>query len=61
MVADNEDCIVIEQTYTTVDNYYNNPFRVLANQPNFNWHLENIKNYLNITPEVPNPIEGKEA
>ncbi len=42
------DCIVIEQDENGF-NCYDNPFGVLSNAPNFKWHLENVKNYLNLS------------
>lgn len=36
---------------------YDNPISVLTNSPPFDWHLANLPNYLNISPENPNPVE----
>ncbi|MFH4909910.1 choloylglycine hydrolase family protein [Staphylococcus cohnii] len=30
-----------------------NPVAVLTNNPDLNWHYENLKNYINITPQKP--------
>lgn len=41
--------IVIEFTGGTVQ-VYDNPLAILTNAPNFPWHLENIRNYVGLTP-----------
>lgn len=52
MVSDKEDCIVIEQTKEGLK-IYSNPVGVLTNNPPFFYHLTNLNNYLNITPNYP--------
>ncbi|MFW0185382.1 choloylglycine hydrolase [Rothia sp. CCM 9418] len=52
MVSDSQKSIVIEST-TEGLKFYDNPFGVLTNNPPFPYHLENIKNYINLTPEWP--------
>jgi len=34
-----------------------NPNAVLTNAPTFDWHLTNLRNYLNISPSNPKPVE----
>lgn len=34
---------------------YDNPIGVITNSPNFDWHLTNIRNYLNLSPVNPAP------
>lgn len=41
--------ITIENTRRGTE-IYNNPIGVLANSPNFTWHLTNLRNYINISP-----------
>jgi choloylglycine hydrolase len=36
---------------------YDNPVGVCTNLPEFPWHLTNIRNYINITPENPQPMD----
>lgn len=43
-------CITIEQTQKGLEIFYN-PIRVLSNSPNFEWHMTNLKNYFNLSPE----------
>ena len=51
-VADQNETIVIEQTSDGL-NVYDNPFRLLTNNPPFPYHLENINNYMNLTANEP--------
>ena len=51
MISDEKGCLVIEQTKEGL-NVYSNPIRVLTNNPPFPYHLENIKNYINLTPGI---------
>lgn len=49
MISDGQESIVIEQMKDGVK-LYDNPIGVLTNNPPFNYHLENINNYINLTP-----------
>ena len=40
---------------------YHDDFDVLANQPTFAYHAENVRSYLNCSPEVVGPIRWREA
>ncbi len=42
-------CAVIESTTKGVE-LYNNPIGVMANSPDFNWHLTNLRNFMMTTP-----------
>ncbi|WP_432798633.1 linear amide C-N hydrolase [Poriferisphaera sp. WC338] len=46
--------IVIEYTTEGLNIYDNTP-RVLTNSPPFPWHLDNLQNYLNLSPNNPAP------
>lgn len=48
MISDKKECIVIEQTKEELK-VYENKVGVLTNNPPFNYHLENINNYINLT------------
>jgi penicillin V amidase len=41
-------CVVIEQTKSGL-NVYNNPIGVMANSPDFMWHMTNLRNYMEIS------------
>lgn len=43
-------CITIEKTKKGLE-VFNNPLKVLSNSPNFEWHMTNLRNYLNVSPE----------
>ena len=50
MLADAAQCLVIEQMADGL-HLYDNPIGVLANNPPFPFHRENIRQYLNVTAE----------
>lgn len=52
ILADNIECITIESTAKGLT-VYNNPIGVLTNNPCFDYHLQNLSNYLNITSQYP--------
>lgn len=52
MVSDSNTSIVIEPESDGV-RIYDNPVGVLTNNPPFPFHLDNLKNYLNLTSEEP--------
>ena len=41
-------CVVIEQTMTGLE-IINNPIGVMANSPDFNWHMTNLRNYMDVS------------
>ena len=49
MISDESECIVIEQMEDGLK-VYNNPIDVLTNNPPFEYHLNNINNYSNLSP-----------
>jgi len=50
MILDKKESIVLEQTKEGLK-IYDNPIGVLTNSPPFSYHLTNLNNYLNLTPE----------
>ncbi len=42
-------CVVIEGTERGLE-VINNPIGVMANSPDFRWHMTNLRNYMNVTP-----------
>lgn len=42
-------CVVIEPTDEGIK-LINNPIGVMANSPDFNWHMTNLKNYTGVSP-----------
>ena len=55
IVGDATQSIVVEYTEAGMQ-VFDNDLDVLANQPGFAWHAENVRNYLNVTPDVPGPL-----
>lgn len=51
MVADASGSLVVESTAAGLE-VFRDPADVLTNQPGFAWHMENLRNYLNVTPEM---------
>lgn len=52
MIADKEKSIVLEQTKNGLK-IYDNPVGILTNSPDFDFHITNLSNYLNITSKEP--------
>lgn len=59
MADESGDCAVIEQTDRGLQ-LFDNPLGVLANSPDFIWHMTNLRNYMNLSPEqVPSARWGE--
>lgn len=52
MIADRDECIVVEPMKDGV-RIYDNPIKVLTNNPPFPYHLFHLNNYINITKKEP--------
>ena len=52
MIADKRRSIVVEYTKRGMEIFHNN-VDVLTNQPGYDWHHENLRNYLHLTDEMP--------
>lgn len=50
IISDANDCIVVEQTKAKGLVIYDNFVGILTNNPEFDWHLTNLNNYLNLSP-----------
>ncbi len=48
-------CIVIEFIKGKM-NVHDNPLGVLTNSPTFDWHITNLRNYINLTPTAIPPV-----
>ena len=57
IVADKERSIVIEQDERNGYRVYKNDFDVLTNQPTFDWHTQNLRNYININHDWHEPVK----
>ena len=56
IIADANRAIVVEHTATGM-HVFDDDVDVLANQPGFEWHHENLRNYLNTGPEFPEALQ----
>lgn len=45
----NGACVVIESTQNGLE-LFNNPIGVMANSPDFQWHMTNLRNYMQTSP-----------
>lgn len=52
MISDGTECIILEQTEEGLK-VYDNPVGILTNNPPFSYHLDNLNNYMNLTPCCP--------
>jgi choloylglycine hydrolase len=52
IIGDDTRAIVVEQTADGMQ-VFDDDVDVLANQPGFAWHHENLRNYLNVAPDFP--------
>ncbi len=52
MISDDTECIIVEQMQDGLK-IYDNPMGILTNNPPFGFHLENLNNYMNLTPDCP--------
>lgn len=55
LIADGKKSIVVEYTEKGME-IFNNPADVLANQPGYAWHRENLRNYLNLDSAMPESV-----
>jgi len=49
-IGDNKGKVLIVEYINGTRYEYDNPVGVLTNSPSFNWHLENLSNYVNLSP-----------
>ncbi len=52
MISDDTECIIVEQMQDGLK-IYDNPMGILTNNPPFGFHLANLNNYMNLTPDCP--------
>jgi choloylglycine hydrolase len=52
----NGKSIVVEYAYGKL-NVYDNMVGVLTNSPTYEWHIQNLRNYVNLTPENAKPVK----
>ena len=60
IIGDAKRSIVVEYTANGME-VFKNDVDVLTNQPGYAWHKENLRNYLNLFPQMPKEIKWREA
>lgn len=60
LIGDKTRSIVVEYTASGLE-IHDNPPDVLTNQPGYNWHQENLRNYMNLFPVMPKDIKWQNA
>lgn len=60
IIGDSKRSIVVEYTKNGMEIHHND-VDVLTNQPGYGWHLENLRNYLNLNPEMPSEVDWRNA
>ena len=60
MIGDAKRSIVVEYTENGME-IYENDVDVLTNQPGYGWHQENLRNYMNLFPQMPKEVKWDKA
>lgn len=60
LIGDAKRSIVVEYTTNGME-IFENDVDILTNQPGYGWHKENLRNYMNLFPQMPKKVKwGKE-
>ena len=60
LIGDSERSIVVEYTVAGME-VFENDVDVLTNQPGYDWHKENLRNYMNLLPLMPKEVKWAKA
>lgn len=60
LIGDGKQSIVVEYTAAGME-IYDNVVDILTNQPGYGWHKENLRNYMNLFPQMPKEVKWREA
>ncbi|WAP51473.1 choloylglycine hydrolase [Arthrobacter sp. ATA002] len=60
LIGDSQRAIVVEYTSAGMQVFHDD-VDVLANQPGFSWHHENLRNYMNTSPDFPEEVVLNQA
>lgn len=60
LIGDSKRSIVVEYTSSGME-IYENDFDVLTNQPGYEWHKENMRNYMNLFSMMPKGVKWNKA
>ena len=56
LIGDSKRSIVVEYTTNGME-IYKNDVDILTNQPGYGWHKENLRNYMNLFPQMPKEVK----
>lgn len=60
IIGDKERSIVVEYTENGME-VFKNDVDILTNQPGYGWHKENLRNYMNLFPQMPKEVKWRDA
>ncbi|MBQ3445862.1 choloylglycine hydrolase [Candidatus Saccharibacteria bacterium] len=60
IIGDGKRSIVVEYTDKGME-IFNNDVDILTNQPGYGWHKENLRNYMNLFPQMPKEVTWNKA
>ena len=60
IIGDAKRSIVVEYTANGME-IFKNDVDILTNQPGYAWHQENLRNYMNLFPEMPKEVKWSKA
>ena len=60
IIGDAKRSIVVEYTANGME-IFKNDVDILTNQPGYAWHQENLRNYMNLFPEMPKEVKWRKA
>lgn len=60
LIGDAKRSIVVEYTASGME-VFENDVDILTNQPGYAWHQENLRNYMNMAPEMPESVKWGKA
>ena len=60
IIGDSKRSIVVEYTDKGMEIFHND-VDVLTNQPGYSWHHENLRNYMNLFPQMPAEVKWQNA
>lgn len=60
IIGDKDRSIVVEYTERGME-IFKNDVDILTNQPGYAWHQENLRNYMNLFPQMPKEVKWQKA
>ncbi|MBR2543399.1 choloylglycine hydrolase [Candidatus Saccharibacteria bacterium] len=60
IIGDAKESIVVEYTDRGME-IFENHVDILTNQPGYAWHQENLRNYMNLFPQMPKEVKWNKA